>query len=82
MSISRNAGHYSHNISARPLAQDNQSGSHHRSAEVLYAGPQGDFAGLNQINVRVPRSLAGRGEVDIALTVDGQAANVVKVNIQ
>ncbi len=50
-------------------------------AEVEYAGAQGDFIGLDQINVRLPRSLAGRGEVDVVLTVEGQPANTVKVAI-
>ncbi len=52
------------------------------NAEVLYAGAQGSLAGLDQINVRLPRSLAGRGDVDVALTVDGKAANVVQVNFK
>jgi hypothetical protein len=30
----------------------------------------------------IPRALAGKGEVDLALTVDGKASNTVKVNIQ
>jgi uncharacterized protein (TIGR03437 family) len=51
-------------------------------AQVLYAGPQGNFVGLDQVNVRVPRSLIGRGEVDIVLTVDGKTANTVKANIR
>ena len=49
---------------------------------VTYAGPAPGLAGLDQLNVRVPRSLAGHGEVDIVLTVDGQTAYVVKVNIR
>ncbi len=40
-------------------------------AQVLFAGPQSDFVGLDQVNVRLPRSLAGRGDVEVALTVDG-----------
>jgi uncharacterized protein (TIGR03437 family) len=52
------------------------------SAEVLYSGPQGGYVGLDQVNVRLPRSLAGRGEVDLVLTVDGKAANTVKVSIR
>ena len=52
------------------------------SAEVLYAGAQPDYVGLDQINVLVPRSLIGRGEVDIALTVDGKTANTVSINIK
>lgn len=52
------------------------------SAEVLYAGAQPEYAGLDQVNVRLPRSLAGRGEVNVLLTVEGKTANVVTVNIQ
>ncbi|HNG30432.1 MAG TPA: hypothetical protein PK012_11965, partial [Blastocatellia bacterium] len=52
------------------------------STEVLYAGPQDSFAGLDQINARLPRTLAGRGEVDIVVNVDGLAANVLKVSIK
>ncbi len=43
------------------------------SADVTFAGLQAQFVGLDQVTVRLPRSLAGRGEVDVALTVDGQA---------
>jgi len=50
-------------------------------SEVLFAGPQTGFVGLDQVNLRLPRSLAGRGEIDVALAVDGNAANIVKVNI-
>jgi uncharacterized protein (TIGR03437 family) len=51
-------------------------------AQVLYAGAQGALAGLDQINILVPRSLIGRGEVVVALTVDGKAANDVPINIK
>jgi uncharacterized protein (TIGR03437 family) len=50
--------------------------------EVLFAGAQGSLAGLDQLNVRLPRSLMGLGEIDINLTVDGKAANVVRVAIR
>jgi len=52
------------------------------NSEVLYAGAQGSFAGLDQINVRIPRGLTGRGEVDVNLTADGQTANTVRVNVR
>ncbi|MGH9842280.1 MAG: IPT/TIG domain-containing protein, partial [Blastocatellia bacterium] len=52
------------------------------NADVLYAGATPGFVGLDQSNLRLPRSLAGRGEADIVLTVDGKTANVVKVNIR
>ena len=38
--------------------------------------------GLDQVNLRVPRSLIGRGEVDVVLTVDGKIANTLRVNIK
>ncbi len=49
---------------------------------VVYAGAQGTFVGLDQVNLLLSRSLAGRGDVDVALTVDGQAANAVRINIK
>jgi uncharacterized protein (TIGR03437 family) len=51
-------------------------------AQVNFAGPQGTFAGLDQANILLQRSLAGRGEVDVMLTVDGQAANTVRISIK
>ena len=49
---------------------------------VLGAGPQGEFVGLDQVNAGpMPRRLAGRGEVDILMFVDGKQANLVTVNI-
>jgi uncharacterized protein (TIGR03437 family) len=51
-------------------------------SEVTYAGPQGGFVGLDQINVRIPRSLAGRGIVNVALAADGNAANSVTISIK
>ncbi|MDX2030839.1 MAG: hypothetical protein SF339_09240 [Blastocatellia bacterium] len=50
--------------------------------ETLYAGPQGGFVGLDQLNIRLPASLAGRGEVVVALTVDGAIANPVQIHIR
>lgn len=52
------------------------------NAAVSFAGAQGGFIGLDQVNVQLPRSLIGRGEVDVVLTVDGKAANVVKMAIK
>jgi uncharacterized protein (TIGR03437 family) len=48
---------------------------------VSFAGKQGGLVGVDQINLLLPRSLAGRGEVDVVVTVDGKIANTVKVNI-
>jgi uncharacterized protein (TIGR03437 family) len=49
---------------------------------LQYAGPQGFYAGLDQVNVALLLSLRGTGETDLVLTVDGQPANTVRVNIQ
>ena len=49
---------------------------------VIYAGPAGQFPGLDQVSVQLPRSLAGRGDVEVVLTVDGHAASPVHIRIQ
>jgi uncharacterized protein (TIGR03437 family) len=51
------------------------------SAQVFYAGTQNLFAGLDQVNVLLPSSLAGKGTVDVQLTSNGVAANAVQVVI-
>ena len=43
---------------------------------------QSQFAGLDQANVQIPMSMAGRGDVDLTLTVDGKTSNVVKLRIK
>jgi len=48
----------------------------------IYAGAQPQYAGLDQIDVVLPQSLAGKGDVAIQVTVDGQAANLGHVTIQ
>jgi uncharacterized protein (TIGR03437 family) len=49
---------------------------------VLFAGAQGSFAGLDQLNLQVPRGLAGRGEMELVLTVEGQQANTGRISIK
>ena len=51
-------------------------------APVIFAGAQGQFPGLDQINVQIPRSLAGRGLVDLVLRVRSLNANTVKIVIR
>jgi uncharacterized protein (TIGR03437 family) len=48
---------------------------------VLYAGNAG-YAGVDQINVQLPASLAGSGTVALQVTASGIAANTVAVAIQ
>lgn len=50
--------------------------------EVLYAGPHPVFPGLDQLNVRVPTTLAVSGESGVVLSVDGRTANVTTVSLQ
>lgn len=52
------------------------------NAELLYLGLQGDFVGLDQANIRLNRSLIGRGDVEVKLTVDGKMSNTVRINIK
>jgi uncharacterized protein (TIGR03437 family) len=49
---------------------------------VTYAGSQPSLDGLDQINVRLPRTLIGRDEVDLVVTVAGPAANTLKVRFK
>ena len=52
------------------------------ACEVQFAGAADEFTGVDQINVRLPGILIGRGEVDAVLTVDGKTANTVRLNIK
>jgi uncharacterized protein (TIGR03437 family) len=51
-------------------------------AEVTYVGPQGEYAGLDQVNIRLSRNLTGRGEVGISLVTQGRVANPLTVHIK
>ena len=52
------------------------------NGNVIYAGWDTGLVGLEQINVGIPRSLIGKGDIDVVLTVDGKTANTVRVNIK
>ena len=49
---------------------------------VEYAGPQPTSEGLDQVNVTLLPSLSGSGSVNVILTVGGQTANPVSIDIQ
>ena len=51
-------------------------------APVLFAGAQGGFAGLDQVNVLIPAALAGKGNVNVHLSAGGVLANPVQSTIQ
>jgi uncharacterized protein (TIGR03437 family) len=51
-------------------------------APALFAGAQGDLAGLDQLNVQLPRALSGRGTLDVVLTAAGRSANTVSLAVK
>ncbi len=51
-----------------------------KDVQVLYAGKQPEFIGLDQLNVQVPAGLSG--VVDLVLTIDGKPANKVEIRVQ
>ena len=48
---------------------------------MQYAGPQGLYPGLDQVNVILPQLLKGLSLVKIVLSVDGQSSNPVEINL-
>jgi uncharacterized protein (TIGR03437 family) len=52
------------------------------NASLLYVGAQPSFAGLDQVNIELPASLRGSGEVEIVLTIDGERSNSVFVTVR
>ena len=55
---------------------------YHFPEPVAFVGAQGEFVGLDQLNVQIPTSLRGRGTVPVVVTVDGQTTNTVTINVQ
>jgi uncharacterized protein (TIGR03437 family) len=49
---------------------------------VLSAGAQIQYAGLDQVNVELTAPLAGKGDVPVVLTADGQTANTVLIDVR
>jgi uncharacterized protein (TIGR03437 family) len=52
------------------------------NGDVSFAAAAPGFIGLDQVNIKVPRALIGRGEIDLSLIVAGKTANTVRVNLQ
>jgi uncharacterized protein (TIGR03437 family) len=50
------------------------------SLQAAFAGPQGFFAGLDQVNVKLPRTLKGTGESDVFLIHGGKRTNTVRIH--
>jgi uncharacterized protein (TIGR03437 family) len=49
---------------------------------VVYLGPHSDLVGLDQLNALLPRSLAGRGQLELSLIVEGLSANTLRVSFR
>lgn len=52
------------------------------NATILSAGAQEQCPGVDRVDLVVPTSLAGAGEVPVVVTFDGQTANVVTISVQ
>ncbi len=50
-------------------------------AQVDYAGAQPYYVALDQINIRIPESVAGQGWLDVFITDDLTISNTVSVNV-
>jgi uncharacterized protein (TIGR03437 family) len=53
-----------------------------QSVPVTYAGPQPQFPGLDQVDVLLPASLKGAGQVRVSITADGVVSNDVALMFQ
>jgi uncharacterized protein (TIGR03437 family) len=51
-------------------------------ADVTYAGAYAAVPGVDQYNLRIPASLAGKGNLDVVLTVAGRVSNAVRITIR
>ncbi len=52
------------------------------SAQVAYAGTSGAYPGIDQYNILIPRSLAGKGSVAVVATASGRPSNAANISIQ
>ena len=52
------------------------------NAEVVYAGANSTLVGLDQTNILIPRSLIGRGLLDVVFRTGLYTANTVQVQVK
>lgn len=50
-------------------------------AEVSFLGAHSQLVGVDQMNIKLPQTLRGRGNADVVVTIDGKTANTVTINI-
>jgi uncharacterized protein (TIGR03437 family) len=53
-----------------------------QTVPVTYSGAQGQYPGLDQVNVGLTLNLRGAGKVPVVVRVDGQNSNAVFIQIQ
>ena len=53
-----------------------------QSVPVTYFGVQGQYQGLDQINITLPAGLAGTGEASLYVVADGKSSNMTTIHIQ
>jgi uncharacterized protein (TIGR03437 family) len=49
---------------------------------AAYAGPQGHYPGMDQVNTPLPTALVGRGELNIDLSIDGHRGNIISISVK
>jgi uncharacterized protein (TIGR03437 family) len=52
------------------------------TATLAYAGPQGTYPGLDQVNLLIPSSLAGHGQSYVVITAGGRTSNPVYLSVR
>ena len=52
------------------------------AAPVSVAGPEGAFPGIEIVRMEIPKQLAGRGRVNVAITADGRESNSTYIVIK
>ncbi len=67
----------------RAAAQSAVSATIGGTASVFVAtAPAPGFEGLDQANILIPRSLIGRGLVDVVFTATGKMSNTIQINVK
>ncbi len=49
------------------------------TSEVLFVGAQGSLIGVDQANIIIPREVAGKGDIDVKLQIEGKTSNAVTI---
>ena len=52
------------------------------NANVSFAGAHSSLIGVDQANILIPRSVAGRGSIDVVLAADKKPTNTVSINVK